>query len=263
MIGLYEINVPSALKIVFSNALYTYCGNNPIGFNDRSGLDPIPKWALNIKYFRGRDEDYAKALKVYESGTYVAWRGFASFPVMYAIEMAKKEKNSFKYNWTGEYVTKAFKSKVIYVSESLNVSPDDLMAVMAFESTLRPDIKNKSGYVGLIQFGKMAAEELGTTTDELLQMDAIEQMDYVYKHLESKLTGIDNPTLSDLYMAVFAPKRVGLPSNGTVYSREDNPSAYESNKPLDIDRDGIITVGEATSFVIERRESYGLLEEGN
>ena len=261
VMGVYEINVPNVYSIMLANVLYTYCGNNPLGFVDSSGKDPIPKWALNIKSYNGTDSDYEKALEIDKKGTVNAWGGFAYYTVSYAIEMAKKESTAFKYNWTGEHVTKAFKSKVISISEKLNVSPDDLMAVMAFESTLDPNIQNSSGFVGLIQFGEMAAQEVGTTREELLNMTAVEQMDYVYKFLSEKLKNIENPTLSDLYMAVLAPARVGLPGNATVYSAAEHPNQYNANKPLDLNDDEVISIDEATSFVIDRRESYGLLEE--
>ena len=39
VIGLYEINVPSVLSIMQANALYAYCGNNPVKFKDINGLD--------------------------------------------------------------------------------------------------------------------------------------------------------------------------------------------------------------------------------
>lgn len=43
------------------------------------------------------------------------------------------------------------------------------MTVMALETaeTFSPSIDNGIGYVGLIQFGKDAAETIGTTTDSL------------------------------------------------------------------------------------------------
>ena len=93
VIGLYEINVPNAWKIVFSNALYTYCGNNPIGFNDYSGLDPVPQWASRIKYGGATEEDYEKALRIHSIGTASAWAGSAGFIVRYAIKMALEREN--------------------------------------------------------------------------------------------------------------------------------------------------------------------------
>ena len=41
VIGLYEINIPDAFSIMQANALYAYCGNNPVFLIDISGLDAI------------------------------------------------------------------------------------------------------------------------------------------------------------------------------------------------------------------------------
>ena len=41
VIGLYEINVPNVWSIIQANALYAYCGNNPVFLIDISGLDAI------------------------------------------------------------------------------------------------------------------------------------------------------------------------------------------------------------------------------
>jgi membrane-bound lytic murein transglycosylase B len=63
--------------------------------------------------------------------------------------------NVEKITW-GVKVSDAFKRKVIVISQGLGVSPDFLMACMAFETgeTFSPAIKNAagSGAVGLIQF---------------------------------------------------------------------------------------------------------------
>lgn len=37
VIGLYEINVPSAASIMQANNIYTYCGNNPVIYIDENG----------------------------------------------------------------------------------------------------------------------------------------------------------------------------------------------------------------------------------
>ena len=37
VIGLYEINVPTAASIMQANNIYAYCGNNPVKYNDPTG----------------------------------------------------------------------------------------------------------------------------------------------------------------------------------------------------------------------------------
>ena len=101
------------------------------------------------------------------------------------------------------------RKKVIEVAKNLGVEPNWLMTVMALETaeTFSPSIDNGIGYVGLIQFGKDAAETIGTTQDRLVKMTFIEQMDYVQKHLISKKERYK--TLTDLYLAVLYPKACG------------------------------------------------------
>lgn len=80
----------------------------------------------------------------------------------------------FEYNWTGEHVSIEFKEKVVDIADKLEMNPDDLMGIMAFESWLDPSTVNSIGATGLIQFLPSTAKELGTTTDELVKMSAIE-----------------------------------------------------------------------------------------
>ena len=76
------------------------------------------------------------------------------------------------------------KAKVIEIASDLKVSPDYLMACMAFETgeTFSPACKNAAGSsgTGLIQFMRPTAIALGTTVEALAKMTVIEQLDYVY-----------------------------------------------------------------------------------
>lgn len=101
------------------------------------------------------------------------------------------------------------RKKVVEVAKNLGVDPNWLMTVMALETakTFSPAIDNGIGYVGLIQFGKDAAETVGTTQERLVKMSFIEQMGYVQKHLMPKKEKYK--TLTDLYLAVLYPKACG------------------------------------------------------
>lgn len=167
----------------------------------------------------------------------------------------------YMYDWTSNdqnpaisgRVTPEFLFKVAEVSDRLGVNPDDLMAIMAFESWLNPAAQN-AGHVGLIQFGSAAASDLGTTTNALLSMNAIEQMEYVeaYYNMRGSVA-----SLSDMYMAVLWPPAIGKPDefvlweDGGNYARE-----FSANAGLDINGDGAITKAEATQKVIERRDTF-------
>ena len=169
----------------------------------------------------------------------------------------------FNYNWTGKNVTSEFKSKILEISNELRMDPDDLMAIIAFESGFSPSIRNKaSGATGLIQFMGSTAKLLGTTTDDLAKMSAVEQLDYVYKYFKPYAGKIKN--IEDAYMAVFMPIAVGK-SNDFVLGIKDSTDKlsgisygliYKQNSGLDINKDGKITKEEAASCVINTRNRY-------
>ena len=94
-------------------------------------------------------EDYLEALRVDRSGTAGSWQGSASYTVTLAIA---KVRGTYIYNWTGEHVTDEFKAKVYEVANKLGVWPEDLMAVMAFESWLDPSTVNSIGATGPVSY---------------------------------------------------------------------------------------------------------------
>ncbi|MBN2422746.1 DUF4157 domain-containing protein, partial [Candidatus Woesearchaeota archaeon] len=155
----------------------------------------------------------------------------------------------------GQKVSEAFRKKVVEVSNYLGADPNHLMAIMAFESagTFSPSVKNAagSGATGLIQFMPSTAINLGTTTDALAKMTALEQLDYVKQYFEwkkGKLKSID-----DFYMAVLWPAACGKSEDYVLFDKnsEDTKKAYNQNKGLDANNDGQITKAEASAKVRE------------
>ncbi|QUY40351.1 peptidoglycan-binding protein [Acaryochloris marina] len=157
-------------------------------------------------------------------------------------------------------VNQAFLDKVVEISGRLNAVPEYLMAVMGFETaeTYSPSIPNAygSGATGLIQFMPETAQGLGTTTAELAQMSAIEQLDYVEKHfaMSSQLN-----TLEDTYMAVLWPAAVGQDPDRPIITKGDSP--YNGNAGLDINKDGAITPREAANRVRDFLPSADLFDD--
>ncbi len=146
-----------------------------------------------------------------------------------------------------ENTSQAFRLKVIRIAQSLDTDPNFLMAIMSFESNgFNPQARNPhSGATGLIQFMPKTATNLGTTTDALARMTAEQQLDYVAKYFAPYKGRLK--TLDDAYMAVLWPPAIGQGSNYVLFS---SPStAYQQNQPLDVNKDGKVTVAEATSFV--------------
>lgn len=124
------------------------------------------------------------------------------------------------------------------MSERLGVNPNDIAAMMSFETggTFDPAQKNLAGGKarGLIQFTPATAKDLGTTTEALETMTFDEQIVYVEKYLKKHGIGKNgkNTSLADIYDAVL----------GSGYKK--GSKEYAAN-PVDTNGNGIIEKGEA------------------
>lgn len=144
-----------------------------------------------------------------------------------------------------------FKAKLEKIAQKLGTTSNAMLAVMKQESGVNPAAQNKvGGASGLIQFMPDTARMLGTTTDALRQMDAVQQLDYVYKYYN--YTGVGDGSVGDLYMATFMPKYIGYPDHH-VLGKSGAPGfsgkVYDQNKGLDRNKDGVITVGDVKTSV--------------
>lgn len=158
--------------------------------------------------------------------------------------------------WSAK-VSPAFTKRVCEIAKLLDLPPEGahwLMACMAFETgeTFSPTIKNGAGapYYGLIQFGKAAATDCGTTVEALVKMTAEQQLEYVYlyfKPLKGKLRSV-----SDLYMKILWPAAVGKPEDSVLWAQKDRPTTYLQNKGLDVNKDAVITKAEAAGKVTDK-----------
>ncbi|MBY5933112.1 peptidoglycan-binding protein [Tateyamaria omphalii] len=144
-----------------------------------------------------------------------------------------------------------FNQAVCDMCERLNVDPDHMMAVMAFEtgSTFSPSKLNKAGSsaIGLIQFLSSTADDLGTSTDDLADMSPLEQLVWVEKYFRRAAGGRVLASLSDVYMAVLYPKAIGKPESFVLF--EQGSDAYTLNVGLDTDKSGTVTKVEAATKV--------------
>jgi len=137
-----------------------------------------------------------------------------------------------------------FLNEVARVAENVGVLPDQLLAVIDFETIGSFSPSEKSGTssgTGLIQFLEKTAKGLGTTTSELSQMSRAEQMKYVEKYLNRYEGDIKNT--GDLYMAVHWPIGIGQSDDYVLYRK--GSKAYRANSSLDTSKDGTVTRGEA------------------
>ena len=139
-----------------------------------------------------------------------------------------------------------FGLKVIALSKQLFPSnyeqmANNLMTVMFIESaaTFRADITNSIGATGLIQFMPDTAKKLGTSTEALKKMGALNQLDYVFKYHQSNANKIK--TGIDLYTNNFFPAALGKSDNYILETKnlpawkiaKQNP-LWDTNKDLKI-----------------------------
>lgn len=131
--------------------------------------------------------------------------------------------------------------KVTAIAKDLKCSPDDLLAVMNSESGINASARNPhGGATGLIQFMPSTAKSLGTTTDNLKNMSAYDQLDYVAKYLKNtkRSAGMGDKSMSaaDVYSLIFLPGR----ANRDILT-SSNETYYKWNTGLDMDGDGNIS----------------------
>jgi len=148
----------------------------------------------------------------------------------------------------------SFIASVKDYSESLNIDPNWLMAVMYFETagTFSASITNPySNATGLIQFMPTTALNLQTSVDELALMTAEEQLYYVYQYYYPYRNRIKSYV--DLYLATFFPAAMGKASTYVLQtSRLSASSIADVNPVFDLNSDRQITVGEITKVIIDK-----------
>lgn len=146
-------------------------------------------------------------------------------------------------------ITAEVVNKIKEISERLHCNPHDLMAVINAESGFNPQARNKrSGATGLIQFMPRTAEALGTSTEELAEMSALDQLEYVEKYLQTIKKSVfkkdHNLTGAELYALIYLPKNAAkeeIAHQGTAY--------YRLNSGLDKDKDGIISKSDLAQVI--------------
>jgi hypothetical protein len=154
-----------------------------------------------------------------------------------------------------------FERKVRSICELLNINPNWLMMTMWFESGLNAQAVNKQPGdpedpytraairgMGLIGFMQGTAKWLGTTTQALYKMSAIEQLDWVYKCYKGRTGNIK--CFYDLYLFNFFPIAVGKPDDWVIQSSRTSAEIIaKQNSGLDLNKDRKVTVGEVKERV--------------
>ncbi|PWN66519.1 peptidoglycan recognition protein family protein [Chryseobacterium oncorhynchi] len=141
----------------------------------------------------------------------------------------------------GNKVDCSFRKKVVEISKELwgegrkIEMANNLMVIMYFETakTFSPSKQNSRGFTGLIQFGTDAASDVGTTTDKLKKMSAVEQLNYVKKYFEQTPFKGKINNLLDMYLSVNYPSMIKNNKTGAKNILYSAPSIqYHTNYPF-------------------------------
>jgi hypothetical protein len=130
-----------------------------------------------------------------------------------------------------------FKTKLEKIAAKLGVKADDLLTIIKHESGGKPTAQDPWGVsAGLIGFTGPTATALGTSKADILNMTAVEQLDYVYKfYVMNRLQpGSDVGTM---YMITFMPAFAYSPDD-TVLGKQGGgtlvlPSGRSSGLSMD------------------------------
>ncbi len=142
----------------------------------------------------------------------------------------------------------AFISKLKAVASRLGFNPNWIMLVMKLESGFNPKAYNPmGGAAGLIQFMPFVAKSLGTTTQAILKMSNVEQLDYVEKYF--RLYAKYVRSFTDLYLINFYPAAL-IERKPDSWNFPD--LIYKYNTSLDIDKDKIINLGEWKKYILTK-----------
>jgi hypothetical protein len=148
--------------------------------------------------------------------------------------------------------TLQFCEKVRCISAKLQIVADWLMCVMFIESALNPKAQNpRSKAVGLVQWMPKIARALGTTTEQLMHMSNVEQLDFVYELLKPFAGKMH--TVFDVYFAIFFPRAIGKPGDYVLKTSTLSAAVIASqNDGYDIDKNGEILKREVEQVLMNR-----------
>jgi hypothetical protein len=156
-----------------------------------------------------------------------------------------------------------FEQTMNSICTKLGIDPNWLMMVMYFESRLNaqavnkqpgdssdPQVRAASRAVGLIQFMPDVAVSLGTTTQKLYAMSAIDQLHYVYAYFKPWTGRLHS--YFDLYFVTFFPLALGKPDDYVLQTDKLSATTIAKENPFfDVNKDGKLTVAEIKQRMYE------------
>lgn len=146
------------------------------------------------------------------------------------LEILQDERTNYLRDYySDDFGGTDYNARLQEVADNVGIDADVLNNIIIFESAGDPKAKNPNGTAtGLIQFVEATAENLGTSTEELSKMSALEQLDYVERYFQTN--GVDNSKITDGvegYLSVFYPGAVGKKDSYVIGSEVSEEKAKE------------------------------------
>lgn len=159
-----------------------------------------------------------------------------------------------KYKLKGKY-DKETRQNIRELAQRLELEEEWIYKLFALESRGNPQAVNKaSKATGLIQFMPFTAKGLGTSVEDLVEMNVSEQLIYVEKYILRVKRDRTFTQFLDLYLAVFYPNAINKPMSyeiGSEISISRAKSIFKQNKGIDNrgNKDGVLTKEDLYAWV--------------
>jgi len=160
-----------------------------------------------------------------------------------------------------------FYKKLLEVSNSVGMKPEDILNVMSLESGMNASAYNEKGHAsGIVQIIPSTLRQLGYTgnIDDFRKTTGVAQLEYVQKLIENGMKANGGPfkSVTQYYVSHFLPVASSLagvrredPNTIIISKNPDKPHLpgvninteakyYNANSGLDVDHDGNITYGD-------------------
>lgn len=142
----------------------------------------------------------------------------------------------------------AFRAELWRLAERLGLDPSYIAAVMSHESGLNPSATNPNGgATGLIQFMPATAKAMGTSTQELRDMSAEEQLAWVERFFRPYRKTMRSFVPGDYLMATFMPAFIGKPADTVLFAK--GTIGYTQNAGFDHAKKGTILISDVTADI--------------
>ena len=175
----------------------------------------------------------------------------------YTSRIEKQFIISYKSRAIGLAHARAFLARVKEISKQYPITISEILSRADGESSFNPKIENKSGHVGLYQFGEAAAKDVGTSIEQILEMTPVQQLDVFIKFAKLR-KHFD-------YASHVLPVTSGYPPDAVIGTREVSnfyrvdgyirkrckftpQTFYRHNHLFDINNDGLITKEEINKY---------------